>query len=162
MMNLIFFNQGISVMVALSKLYESVLNKHFTLWFKPDQEQAGAVEGRGCAEHLITLRLLIDLAQKSKQQLYIAFVDYEKAYDLVKRSKLLDLMLEKGCGSNFLKAIYNSLKVTQNIINSAVFSSTSSVRQGSTLSCALFTLYINNTIRPINSYGPGATDTKQR
>eukprot|EP00918_Siedleckia_nematoides_P036055 GHVU01078411.1.p1 GENE.GHVU01078411.1~~GHVU01078411.1.p1 ORF type:complete len:109 (+),score=4.88 GHVU01078411.1:973-1299(+) len=67
--------RGISVMVALSKLYDSVLNKRLTLWFKPDQEQAGACQGRGCAEQLLILRLLIDLAKKTRKKLYIAFID---------------------------------------------------------------------------------------
>ncbi len=59
--------RGISILNALCKLYDGILNKHFILWFKPDIEQAGAQEGRGCIEQLLTLRLLIDCARKTKK-----------------------------------------------------------------------------------------------
>ena len=59
--------RGISIQVALAKLYEAVLNRRFCLWFKPELEQAGGQEGRGCPEQLLTLRLLIDYARKTKK-----------------------------------------------------------------------------------------------
>ena len=79
-------------MVALSKVYDNILNKRLALWFKPDLEQAGALEGRSCAEQLLTLRLLINTARKLKQNLYVAFIDYQKAYDRVDRNILLAIM----------------------------------------------------------------------
>ena len=42
--------RGISILAALCKVYDGVLNQRFTLWFKPDVEQAGAQHGRGCPE----------------------------------------------------------------------------------------------------------------
>ncbi len=68
--------RGISILVALAKVYDAILNRRFVLWYKPDQEQAGGQEGRrGCAEQLLTLCLLIDIARKTKQTLYITFID---------------------------------------------------------------------------------------
>ncbi len=57
----------ISILNALCKLYDGILNKRFILWFKPDIEQAGAQEGRWCIEQLLTLCLLIDYARKTKK-----------------------------------------------------------------------------------------------
>ncbi len=42
--------RGISFLNALCKLYDGILNKCFILWFKPDIEQEGAHESRGCIE----------------------------------------------------------------------------------------------------------------
>ena len=80
--------RGISILAALAKIYDSILNSRFTKWFTPDEEQAGGQAGRGCAEHLLTVRLFI-IARKTKQTLYVLFVDYEKAYDRVNRNHLL-------------------------------------------------------------------------
>ena len=32
--------RGISILTAMSKVYDSILNNRLTLWFKPDPEQA--------------------------------------------------------------------------------------------------------------------------
>jgi hypothetical protein len=45
---------------------------------KLDWEQAGAQQGRGCIEHLVTLRLLVDYA-KSEKKLFCVFVDLTRA-----------------------------------------------------------------------------------
>jgi hypothetical protein len=145
--------RGISMLVALSKLYDNILNKRLSVWFRPDLEQAGTLEGRGCAEHLIALQLVIDTARKTKQDLYVAFIDYEKAYDRVDRNKLLEIMARNGCGKRFLTAICNSLQITQQIINTSKFGTTVGIRQGGATSCSLFTMYINDTIRAINQVG---------
>ena len=96
-------HRGISVLVALHKLYDNILNKRLSWWFTPNLERAGAIPGRSCAEQLAALCLLIDTAQKLKQDLYIViFIDYEKAYDYVDRNKLLSSIARKGCGRRFI------------------------------------------------------------
>ena len=92
-------------------------------------------------------------ARKTRQILYILFVDYKKAYDKVNRSKLLSMLSEAGCGSKFLKAICESLKKTVNVLRDEKFDSCEGVRQGGTISCSLFTFYINRTIQAVKQYG---------
>ena len=145
--------RGISILVTLSKVYDGILNKRFSRWYKPDIEQAGALEGRSCAEQLLTLRLLIDIARYTKQTLYVTFIDYVKAYDKINRNTLLKMLAYQGCGSKFLRAIANTLMVANNMIGSSQFISTAGVRQGGASSCSLFTFYINKTITAINSFG---------
>ena len=84
--------RGISVINMLQKSYDKILNKRFISWCHPCPEQAGLQIGRGCAEQLSTLRLFIDIIRKQKQTLYILFIDYKKAYDMLDRNKLV-LML---------------------------------------------------------------------
>ncbi len=91
-------------------MYDAVLNHRFILWFKSDLEQARGQKGRSCAEQLLTLRLLIEVARKRRLTLYIAFIDYVKAYDRVDRNHLLQMLAKKGCGNRFLQAISQSLQ----------------------------------------------------
>ena len=146
--------RGISILVALAKLYDYVLTKRLTTWYKPKIEQAGSQKGRGCEEQILTLRLLIDIARKTKQTLYIAFIDYVKAYDKVNRNKLLQILDSKGCGSRFLSAIASTLTNSSGVIGSESFQATAGVRQGASLSCSLFILYVESTIEAVSSSGP--------
>ena len=93
-------------------MYDSILAERFNFWFRPDIEQAGAQAGRGCQEQLLTLRLLIDVTRKSKQKLYVVFIDHSTAYDKVNRQLLLGKLASSGCGLIFLSAIMNTLNQT--------------------------------------------------
>ena len=49
------------------------------------KEQAGFRRGRGCAEHIFALRNIIEQSTERQRQLYINFIDYEKAFDSLHR-----------------------------------------------------------------------------
>ena len=145
--------RGISIQTALAKVYDGILRNRFELWFQPDDEQAGGVAGRGCAEQLFTLRLLIDYCQKTRKTLYIAFIDYIKAYDKLDRNLLLRKLTDQGCGKKYLAALANSLKNSKNALGSEIFASSAGVKQGAANSCSLFTFYVNSTIKALKSFG---------
>ncbi len=63
-------------MNSLAKLYDVVLCRRLTLWFSPFREQAGSQRNRGCIEHIVTLRLLIDYAFCKRKKLFIVLVDF--------------------------------------------------------------------------------------
>ena len=100
-------------MVAVSKLY-NILNKRLSAWFRPDLELAGALEGS--TSYTSTADANRYSLQMNKD-LYVAYLEYEKAYDCIDQNKLLEVMAGNGCGERFLNAIYNSLRTTQQIIS---------------------------------------------
>ena len=61
---------GINVMSSIAKLYDMLLCCRLEHWFKPCREEAGAHRGRGCTEHILTLRLLTDYAKQKKQKIF--------------------------------------------------------------------------------------------
>ena len=90
-----------------------MLYKRLSLWFKPETEQTGAQKGRDCAEQILTSRLLSDYAKKSKQKLFLLFIDFEKANDKVSRYKLLQEPKIVGCGQVFIRCLctlYSDIK----------------------------------------------------
>ena len=109
------------------------------------------MKGRGCVEQILCLKLFIDIARKTKRTLYIVFIDYVKAYNRVNRLKLLDLLDSKGCGSKFLQAVSSSLNGTCALVGDRVINQSIGMRQGGSLSCPLFTFYIDETINAIYS-----------
>lgn len=141
--------RGISVIDSIAKLFDMVLCNRLELWFKPYREQAGAQRGRGCIEHIVSLRLLTDYARKKKKKLFIIFVDFSKAYDLVPRHMLFEVLKRLGCGAIMLGTIIAMYSTTQSVIGTAIITTVIGVRQGSPTSCLLFILYVNDLIKLI-------------
>ena len=136
-------------MDSIAKLYDVILCRRLESWFKPDREQAGAQRGRGCAEHILTLRMLFDFAKSKRKKLYVTFVDFSKAYDKVPRYALLSLLRTLGCGGVMVAAIATLYADTRFVLGAATILACVGVRQGSPTSCFLFTLYVNGIIRDL-------------
>ena len=70
--------RGISVIDSICKLYDYILNNRLISWYIPQREQAGGQSERDCVEHIMTLRLIIDYARKTRQKLFIAKTEVPK------------------------------------------------------------------------------------
>ena len=139
--------RGISIFDALAKCYDYLMTNRLTLWYVPCREQTGAQSKRGCPEHIVTLRLIIDRCVKRKEPLFIAFIDFSKAYDRVPRSYLLNLLKSLGCGVVMLTALTSLFWVTQFVLGATIITAVVGVKQGSPTSCFLFILFVDEFIR---------------
>ena len=95
-------------------------------------------------EHILTLRLLIDCAKKNKSKLFILFIDFEKAYDKIVRTKLIEELKRLGCGMIMLKVIVAMYRNTSFLFNQIA---NRGVKQGFTTSCFLFIIYVDCMVR---------------
>lgn len=139
--------RGISVINSISKLFDMVLCLRLERWFTPYREQAGAQRGRGCLEHVVTLHILTDLARKKRKRLFVTFIDFSKAYDLVPRHILIRTLKRLGCGMVMLVDIGAMYSLTESVIGTALFATNLGIRQGSPTSCLLFVIYVNDLIK---------------
>ena len=135
--------RGISIGGTIGKLYAKILGNRLKQWMDVDNCQAGGQERRGCVEHILALRLIIDYAIKEKEKLFVLFVDFSKAYDKVPRNTLFGVLKRLGCGKRFLRAIISIYKNTVNILHSEHIRATVGVKQGGPMSCILFIIYLN-------------------
>ena len=119
--------------------------------FKPLREQAGAQKGRSCEEQIATLRMAIDVAKHRKEKLFIAYVDYSKAYDNIPRSTLLKILKQMGCGYRMLKAIAKTYCRTESVLGTTIIEVCLGLKQGSPTSCILFIIYLNELIKLYHS-----------
>lgn len=124
-----------------------VLCERLVSWFTPLREQAGAQKNRGCLEHIVTLRILTDAARRKKMKLFVTFIDFSKAYDMVPRQKLFSVLKRLGCGMVMLAALVSMYRVTESIVGSAVMAATLGVRQGTSTSCFLFVIFMNELVK---------------
>ena len=75
------------------------------------KEQAGFRPGRGCIDQIFTLRNIIEQCTEWQRQLYINFVDFEKAFDSIHRESLWKILRSYGIPQhliNLIKAFYNT------------------------------------------------------
>ena len=141
--------RGISIIVCAAKCYDYLLNNRLIQWYVPCREQAGAQERRGCIEHIVSLRLIIERCMRLRCPLYIAFIDFSKAYDRVPRSYLMNLLKRLGCGKVMLSALIAMYSVTKFILGTTLIAAALGVKQGSPTSCFLFILYVDELIKTI-------------
>ena len=113
--------------------------------------QAGFRFNRGTADHIYVLRHLIDrarLAPAPRRRLFACFVDFENAYNAVRRDALLRLLAGYGVAGAFLETLAGmywrvQVRPKQAGALGAPFNSTCGVRQGDPLSPLLFGIFID-------------------
>ena len=141
--------RGISIINSIAKLYDMVLCWRLKQWFKPYREQAGAQEKRGCLEHIVSLRILCDMAKRKRLKLFVTFIDFSQAYDRVPRHTLFRVLQRLGCSAVMLSALVAMYTVTKSVIGTTLVLITLGVRQGSPTSCLLFIILVDDLIRII-------------
>ncbi|VDQ10988.1 unnamed protein product [Trichobilharzia regenti] len=66
--------------------------------FRP--EQAGFREGKSCSDQIAALRYIIEQSMEWQSNLYLNFIDYEKAFDSVDREVIWKLLEYYGLPQN--------------------------------------------------------------
>ena len=97
--------RGISLLSTIYKLFTSVLNNRIVNLAEEHDiyvnEQNGFRKDRSCEDHLFTLSSIIRNRKKEKLPTYVAFVDFEKAFDRIDRNLLFYKLKQMGFGGKF-------------------------------------------------------------
>ena len=143
--------RGITLISCLAKFFTSVLNNRLKLVADKiiSQIQAGFREGYSTMDHVFTLLCIFALFKKAKKTIFLAFIDYQKAFDTIWRAELWRKLMKEGIGGKFLNVIKDMYAKSKSCVmvnsqKSDYFSSHAGVRQGENLSPLLFSFYIND------------------
>ena len=108
--------RGICLSSIFSKLFTSIITKRIQDWAESnniiDEEQAGFRKGYSTIDNMFILQSIVQRYLNRKRKLYVAFVDFRKAFDTVDRSalwKVLEMYGMKGRMLNCLKGMYSSV-----------------------------------------------------
>ena len=148
--------RGISLSSCISKLFCTVLKKRIRKHMKQheydNKYQIGFMENSRTSDHLLILRTLIDKYVKiaGKQKfLYVCFIDFQKAFDLVWHDGLFYKCLNydiNGFMYRILRDMYDKssiqLKFCSGLSDKIYLKN--GVKQGCVLSPVLFNLFIND------------------
>ena len=117
---------------------------------KISKEQAGFRKGYSTIDHIFTLVSMVKRKLNSRRggKVYVAFVDYKKAFDTVDRDKLWETLEKLNTSSkmiNMIKAIYTAVQscVRWGAKFSEFFPCSLGVKQGCLLSPLMFSLFIS-------------------
>eukprot|EP00745_Piridium_sociabile_P025181 TRINITY_DN39889_c0_g1_i10.p1 TRINITY_DN39889_c0_g1~~TRINITY_DN39889_c0_g1_i10.p1 ORF type:complete len:335 (-),score=31.35 TRINITY_DN39889_c0_g1_i10:148-1152(-) len=145
--------RGVSLLSILSKCYTSILNARLYSWLEDNnlisENQAGFRKKYSTVDQIFTLYATVQKCMSRKgRKLYVAFVDFKKAFDSVRHDRLLECIRNEGVKGKFfasLSAMYESLLscIRVNGHLSEYFECPVGVRQGCVLSPTLFSLFIN-------------------
>ena len=156
--------RGISLLSVTSKLFTSIINNRLYSWMENNmkicEEQAGFRRHFSTIDHIYTLYSMVNnrLYGQKKGKLYVAFIDFKKAFDTVNRDVLWDSMKEEGISTKMIrmiKGIYSTVIATVRFGNSysEFITCPLGVKQGCLLSPLLFSILINKVARKIAEKG---------
>ena len=156
--------RGISLLCLTSKVFTAILNTRLYNWLEVNNkictEQAGFRRNYSTTDHIFTLYSMVNncLYGKKRSKLYVAFIDYKKAFDSINRNKLWEALKETGVSTKMTKmiqAIYKQVKAKVRFGNklSEELDCFSGVKQGCLLSPALFSILINKVAHKIAEGG---------
>lgn len=146
----------ISLLQTIYKLFTQLILKRIsqTLDFNQPREQAGFRAKFSTTDHMFTLTQIVEKFSEFKKTIYIAFVDYAKAFDSILHDPLWHALKEQGVPKQYveiLKEIYSKSKGVVKLERKGdPFVIKRGVRQGDPVSPKLFTALLEYTFRRLN------------
>jgi hypothetical protein len=153
----------ISLVNTVVKLFTILLANRLILWSKRNKvisDYQGAYRpGGGCADHVFVLNSAIQITNtrgENGQKLYALFIDMTAAFDNVKHKLLCETLYKKGISTKFINIVSKiyakaNARIRTNTALSNIFNIGKGVLQGETLSPILFTLYLEDMVKLLES-----------
>jgi len=153
--------RGIALLDVFSKVYIAIITKRLTFYAEAysrlSEAQAGFRAGYTTVDNAFILYSIVNkyLSMKGRT-VYVAFIDFQKAFDSVNRGILYNVLKQNGVKGHLYEAIqqiYSSVKacVRSDEGVSSTFSCPVGLRQGCSLSPILFVMFINELYTMLNN-----------
>ena len=115
------------------------------------ETQHGFRKGRSCTDPIFCLKLLSEKRREFNLETHLLFIDYEKAFDNIKRHILFNILKSRHIPDTLLKAIVdiytqNKILIKFNNKLSKPVEINKAVYQGCPLSPTLFNIYLDEII----------------
>lgn len=145
--------RGITVLSVMTKIFEIIVNKRFVfvkeLTGTQDRNNGGFVKGSRTADNMFILNGIIEKQMILRKPLFICFVDFSKAFDIVNRYILFFKLIKsniKGRVIDTVRDIYTKTKfqVKTSCGYSPLIQDMVGVNQGGNFSPTLFREYLND------------------
>ena len=146
--------RGISLLAVVGKLYGRVLIERVVEMTEVavGEEQCGFRRGRGCVDQIFAVRQICEKFRAKGREVFVAFMDLEKAYDRIDREALWKVMGMYGIGGKLLTAVKSFYMESRACVRvgdgeSEWFAVEVGLRQGCVMSPWLFNIFIDGVVR---------------
>lgn len=145
----------ISLISHLYKLFIKVIHNRIRGQLDQHQpvEQAGFRPSFSTTDHLFTLNQIIEKYNEYHKPLYLAFVDYSKAFDSLKHTAIFTSLRSQGINETYIKLlelIYRASTASVKLLSPGPsFCIEKGVKQGDPLSPNLFTCTLEEVFREL-------------
>ena len=107
--------RGITLLSVPSKILAKTIMQRISnaVDMKLRKEQAGFRKHRGCIDQIFALRTIIEQCTEWQRQIYVNFVDFEKAFDSIHRESLWKILRNYGIPYKMvqlIKSFYNNFR----------------------------------------------------
>eukprot|EP00959_Pyramimonas_sp_CCMP1952_P044114 922089-Pyramimonas_sp.AAC.1 len=145
----------IAILPVMAKLFSTVLYNRIATYIdaRLGREQFGFRPGRGCADAIHIVRTIVEKSLEWGEELWVATLDVEKAFDRVHHSALFDSLVINGVDSQVvgaLRRLYFDVKGYVSLwrgAESREFEVQRGVKQGDPLSPVLFNLILDGALK---------------
>ena len=154
--------RGISLTSILSKVFVHVLKSRLTDWADDNkiisEEQAGFRKGYSTIDNVFTLCGIIQRQLERRKKLYVAYIDFRKAFDSVNREALWKILERNGVRGhmiNVLKSMYSSVQCRVKCLEglSDLIECLMGLKQGCKASSILFLYMIDEVAKEMKKFG---------
>jgi len=145
----------ISILPIFYKLFSRVLHQRLKAFLEPEQsiDQAGFRSGYNCEDHLLSLVLLYERLTEQNLDLWMAAVDFEKAFDSVSHESIWEALASQSVPEAYISVMQRLYEnQTGQIVSdrsSRTFGLERGTKQGDPVSPALFNAVLENIMRKL-------------
>ena len=145
----------ISLLSHISKLFGKVIKNRLDKQLDSNQsrEQAGFRSGFSTTDHLQVITQLVEKTNEYGIPMYFSFVDYEKAFDSVEHTGIMEALNAHQIDNVYIETISNAYNNATSLIKldkeSSKFPIQRGVRQGDTISPKLFNAGLEQIFRKL-------------
>jgi len=125
-----------------------------TLELEQPKEQAGFRSNYSTIDHLFVINQLIEKCSEHNRKVYLAFIDYTKAFDSVKHNSMMEALKKQGVQKIYIQIINEMYSKTKARVKTdrigETFSVKKGVKQGDPLSAIIFNCVLEDVFRELD------------
>lgn len=152
--------RGISICPVMAKVFESCIFERYKQFLTTSDNQFGFKKGVSCSHAIYSVRSVIDYYVESGSTVNVCVLDVKKAFDKVNHYGLFIKLMDREVPERLLSVLEYWYRCSRYCVKwgnvmSSLFCTECGVRQGGVLSPALFSCYVDDVVKKINTVGYG-------